>query len=66
MAGKRYVLVFYDNNNSGLPVCFLPTVTILLVIGDRPMLDTDSAKNGPVMLLRPCLNGPVGGRWVGR
>ena len=50
LAGKRYVLVFYDNNNSGRPVSFLPTVTILLVIGDRHMLDTDSAKNGPVML----------------
>jgi hypothetical protein len=31
LAGKRYVLVFYDNNNSGRPVSFLPTVTILLI-----------------------------------
>jgi hypothetical protein len=31
LAGKRNVLVFYDNNNSGRPVSFLPTVTILLI-----------------------------------
>jgi hypothetical protein len=43
LAGKRYVLVFYDNNNSGRPVSFLPTVTILL------MLETDRLKR-PSML----------------